>query len=155
MAGQRMRDFAQITEIEGLKELRRDLRDAGPEMAKRLQQVNKRLVSDVAEKARHNFYPRVPGKTPSTRPSGRGSVGRSRDSIRANAGQTSASIVAGGPKAPGFFGHEFGGGARPRTRQFPVHRGRDGYVLYPVVRKEMRTAGDDWARIFDELFNEE
>lgn len=34
-----------------------------------------------------------------------------------------------------IWGAEFGGGGRPRTRQFPPHRGRDGYFLWPTVRE--------------------
>ena len=35
-----------------------------------------------------------------------------------------------------FFGAEFGGGARPTTRQFLRHRGRSGYFFWPTVRKK-------------------
>ena len=34
-----------------------------------------------------------------------------------------------------FFGVEFGGGRRPTTRQFPPHRGKKGYVLFPTIIK--------------------
>lgn len=155
----RIRDYTQTTEVEGLKELRAEMRKAGPEMAKKLQQVNKKLVERVATRAKGRFYATVSAADGRAapliqKPSGRGSISRSRESIRPNATQTSASIVGGGPKAPGFFGHEFGGGARPTTRQFPIHRGRDGYVLYPTVRQEMRTASKEWEEIFDEVFEQ-
>lgn len=147
--------------VVGLRELQQELRRGGPEMTKRLQQVNKRLVMEVAEKAKARMYATVAEVDPSgrvapevPRPSGRGSLGRTKASIRGTAGQKEAKVVAGGPKAPGFFGHEFGGGGRPRTRQFPVHRGRDGYFLYPVVREEVKHAAEDWNRLFDEVFPE-
>jgi hypothetical protein len=35
-----------------------------------------------------------------------------------------------------FFGAEFGGQARPRTKQFLRHRGRSGYFFWQTVRKE-------------------
>lgn len=145
-----------MSEIKGLKELRAELRAAGPEMAKRLQVINKRLAEDIAQKAKANFYSSVPGHSRSgpQRKSGAGSISRSRNSIRANASQTESKIVAGGPKAPGFFGHEFGGGARPRTRQFPVHKGREGYVLYPIVRRERDGALTKWESLFQEVFAE-
>lgn len=38
-------------------------------------------------------------------------------------------------KADVFFGAEFGGGARPTTRQFTRHRGRKGYFFWPTVRR--------------------
>lgn len=161
MASGRVRDFSEMTEVRGLKELRRELKRGGDELPKRLQRVNKELAERVATEARSKFYRRV-GQVDASftrdgpqRPSGRGSVSRSAASIRANATATGASVLGGGPKAPGFFGHEFGGGARPRTRQFPRHRGREGYVLYPTVRAEQKTAEADWNDIFDELFTRE
>lgn len=33
-----------------------------------------------------------------------------------------------------FFGAEFGGGVRPRTKQFLRHRGRQGYFFWQAVR---------------------
>lgn len=156
MAG-RQRDYSEMREIRGLKELQAELRKGGPEMAKKLQQVNKTLVTEVAEKARNRMYPTVSAADGRAaplrqRPSGPGSISRTRASIRGTAGQREARVVAGGPKAPGFYGHEFGGGARPETRQFPVHRGVDGYFLYPTVREEVKHAARDWNRIFDEVF---
>jgi len=43
-----------------------------------------------------------------------------------------------GNQHPEIFGAEFGGGARPRTRQFPPWRGKGqdaGYMLFPVMRE--------------------
>ena len=34
-----------------------------------------------------------------------------------------------------FYGVEFGGRRRSTTRQFPPHRGRKGYVLFPTIIK--------------------
>lgn len=54
-------------------------------------------------------------------------------------------IVARGPTVgldaasqPAILGAEFGGGARPRTRQFPPFRGSGpgaGYMLFPTIRE--------------------
>ncbi|RTL22339.1 MAG: hypothetical protein EKK55_14865 [Rhodocyclaceae bacterium] len=157
MASQRIQDFAQITEVKGLRELNAELKKASPEMAKKLQEVNKQLVQRVADRAKSNFYRTVPGRTRSDdrpRRPGRGSISTSRDSIRASASGQQAKVITGGAKAPAFFGHEFGGGARPRTRQFPVHRGREGYVVYPEVRRARASAEKDWNEIFDEVFPE-
>jgi hypothetical protein len=41
-----------------------------------------------------------------------------------------------------FFGAEFGGGARPNTRQFLRHRGRSGYFFWPTVRKHKADIAD-------------
>lgn len=158
MAGQRIRDRALAQGVIGLKELQQELRRGGPEMAKRLQEINKKLVMEVADKAKARWPSSVaqmdPSFTPSgrIRPSGRGSLSRSRDSVRGTARQTSASVVGGGSKAEGFFGHEFGGRRRPSTMQFPAHRGRQGYTLYPTVREERAKAEARWAALFDEVF---
>ena len=189
MASLRDRDSSEAVIVSGLKELQADLRKANPEMGKRLQQVNKALVDDVAREAKREFYSRVADVTSlslrdgpvRSRPSGKGSVSRSRESIRASASGREARIIAGGARAPGFFGHEFGGsralggadrivtseigrGAaagnrmnrrkiRSRTRQFPEHRGREGYVLYPIVRRRRDRAFEDWNNLFDDVFD--
>ena len=132
------KDRMLAAEVRGLKELQRELRAADPELARRLQQVNKRLVESVADEARG-----AAGASVST---------RSKASIRPQASGREARVTAGGARVPEFYGQEFGGGARSRTRQFPPHRGREGYFLWPTVRKRLRTAFDDWNRIFDELF---
>lgn len=50
---------------------------------------------------------------------------------RSGPGQTLADVK---------FGAEFGGGARPSTRQFLPHKGTIGYFLYPAVRDEAADA---------------
>lgn len=184
----RIRDSGNAAGIQGLKELQRELRRADPEMAKRLQQINKRLVDEVASRARAAAYRRVDDVSPSirqgparARPSGKGSLSRSVNSIRASASGREARILAGGARAPAFFGHEFGGSrglggerralagaigatnrgtqsrrgfARNRTRQFPLHKGTKGYFLYPTVRGALPGATKRWEELFDELFQE-
>ena len=159
MAPQRIRDTSIRAEMPGLQELVREMRAAGPLGVKLLQQVNKALAERVAAKARAKFYATTEevgrqrsGPDRAGRRSGKGSVSRSRESIRAQATAKEVRVVGGGPKAEGFFGHEFGGGARPRTRQFPVHRGVDGYVLYPTLREEVKNAKGEWEGIFEEMF---
>ena len=48
-------------------------------------------------------------------------------------------VIDGKKKLPAsgdiFFGVEFGGGRRSTTRQFPHHRGKKGYVLFPTIIK--------------------
>jgi hypothetical protein len=123
--------------VEGLKELQRELRAADPELARQLQRVNKRLVEGVAHEARS-----AAGASVSS---------RAKRSIRPQASGREARVVA-GSKAPEFYGQEFGGGARPRTRQFPPHRGREGHFLWPTVRRRLTTAFDEWNAIFDDTF---
>jgi len=43
-----------------------------------------------------------------------------------------------------FFGAEFGGQARPTTRQFLRHRGRSGYFFWPTVRKMKDKIAQDY-----------
>ena len=40
-----------------------------------------------------------------------------------------------------LWGLEFGGGARPETRQFMPHRGQEGYALWPTVRARSEDTG--------------
>lgn len=47
-------------------------------------------------------------------------------------------------RGPAILGAEFGGGARPRTRQFEPHRGTRGYFLFPTVRERGDEAVDRW-----------
>lgn len=125
---------------EGLRELAKDLRAAGPEWPKRLAKVNRELVKEIASEAKEA----APAWW----------AHEAVASIKASASSTEARIIGGGPQAPMFFGDEFGGGARPRTRQFRPHRGRDGYALYPTLRRRTESAEKDWLRIADALLLE-
>lgn len=45
-----------------------------------------------------------------------------------------------GDEEPAVFGAEFGGGARPTTRQFAPWRGKGedaGYMLFPTIRERL------------------
>lgn len=53
-----------------------------------------------------------------------------------------------------FYGAEFGGGARPSTQQFPTHRGRLGYFLYPTARARGRKYAEKWAEAVDKAFKD-
>lgn len=44
-----------------------------------------------------------------------------------------------------LWGLEFGGGARPRTRQFMPHRGQLGYALWPTVRAHSDDTGERYS----------
>lgn len=52
-----------------------------------------------------------------------------------------------GDQHPYIFGAEFGGGARPTTRQFPPWRGSGegaGYMLFPTMRRETDEAASQY-----------
>lgn len=51
-----------------------------------------------------------------------------------------------------FYGAEFGGGRRSTTQQFPAHRGKRGYFLYPTARARGRRYSDLWADAVDDAF---
>jgi len=50
-----------------------------------------------------------------------------------------------------FFGAEFGGQARPTTRQFLRHRGRSGYFFWPTVRKMKDKIAQDYLAAIDRV----
>lgn len=52
-----------------------------------------------------------------------------------------------------FFGAEFGGGARPETRQFLRHRGRSGYFFWPTVRKKKNEIATEYLNAIDKVLN--
>ena len=43
-----------------------------------------------------------------------------------------------------LFGAEYGGGARPTTRQFLPHLGTTGYALWPTIRQELPEVIERW-----------
>lgn len=51
----------------------------------------------------------------------------------------------------GFAGSEFGGGARPTTRQFPPYRGKRGYFLYPSMRANASRLNEIWDDAMDRV----
>lgn len=157
MATEKLYDSSVSVRVEGLVEVTKTFRKAGPEVNRLLKLANKTFAEEVAVAAKAKVYPKVPGSEGyrQTRPSGKGSLSRTKASIRANSTAKSSSIVAGGPKALGFFGHEFGGDKRPTTRQFPPHKKREGYFLYPTIRARMKQAEERWNEIVDEVFEDE
>lgn len=50
-----------------------------------------------------------------------------------------------------FFGAEFGGGAKPHTRQFLRHRGKTAYFFWPTVRKEKENIAKEYLNAIEEV----
>jgi hypothetical protein len=50
-----------------------------------------------------------------------------------------------------FFGLEFGGGRTPTTRQFPRHRGKKGYVLFPTIIKMQGFIKKEYTKQIDDV----
>ncbi|NDG20243.1 MAG: hypothetical protein EB117_18560, partial [Betaproteobacteria bacterium] len=57
-------------------------------------------------------------------------------------------------RADVFFGAEFGGGARPTTRQFLRHRGQSGYFFWPTVRKRKNEIAKEYLDGMDRVVKE-
>ena len=100
----------------GLVELRKAMRDAEAGSQKHLQ-VHFKQVATIVASAIAGRVPQITGATAAT--------------VRPQATATSASIVAGGPKAPGFPWLDFGG-KRPRdTVERPFSK--KGRYIYPTI----------------------
>jgi hypothetical protein len=50
-----------------------------------------------------------------------------------------------------FFGAEFGGQARPTTRQFLRHRGRSGYFFWQTVRKKRNDIATEYLKAIQDV----
>jgi hypothetical protein len=113
-------------EVTGLKEARRALRDIDPQLSREITVAHRAVSSMVASDAQ------------AAAQSLGGVHAHAADAIRARAAQTYAGIAVGNNAHPEALGAEFGGGSRPRTRQFPPWRGNGenaGYAVYPTIRR--------------------
>ena len=106
----------EIPEMRAVQSALRDL-----DLGKELKASHNEIAQGIVAAAVPRYGPRVSSKA--------------KASVRAQSTAKEARIVAGGPSAPDWYGHEFGGGARPRTRQFRPHRGTEGYALFPTIRE--------------------
>lgn len=52
-----------------------------------------------------------------------------------------------------FWGAEFGGQARPTTKQFLRHRGRSAYFFWPTVRKEKNNIATQYLDAIQRVLN--
>lgn len=130
---------AEMFRVEGLKEFRSALRDAGKDVAKELQKENKALAVEVAAEVRTAYSALHPALS-----------GRGMGSIRGLATGVTAAVAIGSDRAPYVLGQEFGanhrslvgraggrgrrvGRGRSSMRQFPLYQ-RSGHFLYPTLR---------------------
>lgn len=138
--------------------LREWTRGAPKELQSEFRRISKRIGEGAAEMARSRVYPAVGNR------SSRGRVVRGRRrskgeglsatkaSIKARGDRQGVSLTLGGPSAPGAMGHEFGGGKRPTTRQFPIHLGRQGYFFYPTIREESTALLTEYGEAVERLW---
>lgn len=145
--------------IQGFNELRRTLKQAGAALPKELARENQRLgqtyfVPEARRRAASRGNPRVSART----------IG----SIKAAAVQSGVVVQGGGPRAPEFYGSEFGSNQRRNTghpsgkghtTQFPTRSGRfgrgsAGYFFYPAVRATMNKTRDAYEGVIDRMFDQ-
>lgn len=140
------RNTSETVHIEGLREFRAALKEAGTGWPKALGQANKQAAQIIADDASH-------------RAESLGSTARHvASSIKAAATQQ-ASVTLGGDQWPMALGAEFGSRRYP---QFPPWRGNqwtdgegppggEGYFLMPAVRENKEAFMEAYGRSVDEL----
>jgi len=116
--------------IDGLQEFAKQLRGTGTGLQKALTETNKHFAEQVVVTALVNIATPVSSRV--------------KASVRGLATQKEGRVVAGGARAPEFWGQEFGGRKRPRTMQFQPHKGREGYWLYPAYREVVKEIPDQF-----------
>lgn len=114
--------------VEGLRELRRDLRAADAALPKQLSKTNKAIVNDVVVPEAKRI---VPIRT-----------GRLQGNIRALAGQTSAKIAAGGAKVPYAGPIHFG---------WPAHGIEPQPFLYDALDNRRNEIMDRYEKMVDKV----
>ena len=115
-------------EVQGLRELRRALKDAEGRSPKELQRANKRAAEIVAREAQHRA-PRGPHQ-------GGGRVQPITASIRAQATTGKAFVAFGGNRSPHAPPYEFGGTLKRHASSTRTRVQKRPFV-YPAIEAEM------------------
>lgn len=115
-------------DVEGLKQFRRDLAEIDKGFVKELGQEYKQIGQMIQSGA-------------AARASSLGGVAaKAADAVKATARTSDVSIkLSAGTRTPFAFGAEFGGGAKPTTRQFQPWKGNGadaGDFLYPTIAEK-------------------
>ena len=113
-------------EVTGLKQLLRDARKVERDLPKEMRQQLVPISQFVLSRARQR-----------AQSLGGVHAHAARRGLRGGATQNTAWIKLAANTEPTILGAEFGGGARPTTRQFPPWRGSGGgagYFVYPTIR---------------------
>ena len=139
-------------EMFGMDDFLRDLRRAPKETRKAVSQGSKviaeTVVVRVKRRSRQVFHAsRYQTIIPSMR-----AVQGTVPKIKAG-GAKKAAVSRKNRPASGdlFFGLEFGGGRTPTTRQFPRHRGKKGYVLFPTIIKMQGFIKKEYTKQIDDV----
>ena len=102
-------------DVKGLRALQRALDRVRNDLPK--------AADDAATAVAKDWVARAQGQA------GRPQQARAAQSLRVDPSGEGAAIRS---SLEWFFGAEFGGGSRSRTRQFPTFQGGRGYFLYPA-----------------------
>ena len=132
-------------QVEGLKELQRELKRVDKSWAKELQKANKKVAEDEVVP-----YARARAQESRTAHSGNTTRLGSRGvkSIRAGAKQRAALVRGGGAKVPYFQGHEWG--TKGNYPQFPG-KSKEGHIIYPVLRERREQIIERYGSAVDDL----
>lgn len=123
--------------VEGLDELRRDLRRASKEAPKLIQRANKTVAEGVAHEARSKYIARYRS-------------GPGASSIRPLGSQARAQVALGRPRLPYVVGQNFGSLQGPRKKQFPPVR-RPDYFLYSTVDERREQTRREYFDVLDAM----
>lgn len=126
--------------VTGLRELRRELKAAGEQFPKELQQTNKAVVTDLI----------VPGARAKLEGVSPRAGSRAVGTIRALASGTRAQVALGTAAVPWAVGKNFGS---IRYRQFPPHLGQDDYALYRTIREKRGEVIERYGAMLEKLTN--
>lgn len=139
-------------EMFGMDEFLRQLRYAPKETKKAVAKGSKKIAETVVvrvkRRSRHVFHAsRYQTIIPSFR-----AVQGTVPKIKAG-GAKKAAVTRKNRPASGdlFFGLEFGGGRTPTTMQFPRHRGKKGYVLFPTIIKMQGFIKKEYTKQIDDV----
>lgn len=120
--------------VDGLNDLRRELKAIDNQWPKELQKANKAIARKVADRSK------------STASSLGSTAAKAASSIAALAGQGRAQVRL-AKKFGGEFGAAFGSN---RLKQFPPHK-RGGYFIWPDVADLRDEIADEYLRMVDDL----
>lgn len=147
----RQTDSSEQLEVVNLKEFQRELRAIDPKFGSELREANKKAAEIVSDDAK-STYSGLPGLGP-----------RAADSVKILVQQREAAIAIGKIKTRKgvaiILGVEFGGSSDPKhrtaggghTTQFQPHRGKQGYALYPAIRKNREEIVNVYGDLLEEV----
>lgn len=133
-----------VAEIKGMRQLLRVLSKLPKDLQAEVRDASQAIADDLVNQSKNAAHTPLQQKVA-------GALKAKRDRVP---------VVKAGGKVDGtpvkdiFYGAEFGGGKRPTTRQFPTHKGREGYFLYPTARARGREYSEKWAEAVDKAFKD-